>query len=351
MSYALRQDQGIAHELVEADLSVLPRLSLIEGCFGRVVEQIGRADGVVLLVPNDGRLQGIEGEKVGDVGGGRVLDDVCPDDALPRGLGQQPMAELLDVVLRCHIEFVQVAREEVVNLGKVLGVHLPQSGCLGLSRQGIFRDLPDFVAIGREGAESDFVELQPVDAAVEVSARADGLGQDDSGRVDGIPDLLDVATPSDLLDEHRGQPLGPQLLVHTEEIDFGGAEHVFAHSQLDGNTGNEGNQFPRRDDPNADMPLLFPARSHERPLEEGKRVVEPEHGFLVFDVVGVEEIVHLGHLQRKTEKKKFFLSARRRSEVGDRQNKTCVSSVKSMVTHSKPSSSAGPVTGTLGFTA
>lgn len=47
---------------------------------------------------------------------------------------------------------------------------------------------------------------------------------DDAGRVDGLEDARQVTLPRHFLNEHRRQSLGPELLVHAEEVDLGRVE-------------------------------------------------------------------------------------------------------------------------------
>ena len=51
-------------------------------------------------------------------------------------------------------------------------------------------------------------------------ASGDGRGNDDAGRVDGLPDALQVDAPCDFFDENRCQTLISELLVRAEEIDL-----------------------------------------------------------------------------------------------------------------------------------
>ena len=71
-----------------------------------------------------------------------------------------------------------------------------------------------------EGGELDVHQLLGVERAVPVAADGHRLGQQHSGRVDGLEDALLVHPPRDLLDEHWGHSLGPQLLMDAEEVNL-----------------------------------------------------------------------------------------------------------------------------------
>jgi hypothetical protein len=59
---------------------------------------------------------------------------------------------------------------------------------------------------------------------VVISAGAEGGREDDTGSVDRLPDVDKVDTTGHLLDQNRGETLGAQLLVDTEEVDLGGVK-------------------------------------------------------------------------------------------------------------------------------
>jgi hypothetical protein len=58
-----------------------------------------------------------------------------------------------------------------------------------------------------------------------------------------LKNASNIASARDLFDEHRCQALGAQFFVHTKEVDFGAVEVLGAYAQLDGNSGDESNQF------------------------------------------------------------------------------------------------------------
>jgi hypothetical protein len=152
-------------------------------------------------------------------------------------------------------------------------------------------------AVRWEKVKTDFVALQPVQTAVVVSTGADGFWQNYSSSIDGVPDLLDVAPSGDLLDQHRGQSLGSQLLVDAKEINFGSLNDVVPHFEVDWDAGDEGDKLLGCRDTNTDMPFFEPARRLERPVKERSGVVEAEHCFTILDVMTSKEVINLIHLQ------------------------------------------------------
>lgn len=98
-----------------------------------------------------------------------------------------------------------------------------------------------------------------------IPASADRLWEDDPTSIYGLPNSVQVAKTGDLLDQNRGKALGAQFLVYTEEVDFGGTENIGANTELDGNGGNKGDEFPRLGRPDTAMPLLLPSRRHHSP--------------------------------------------------------------------------------------
>ena len=55
---------------------------------------------------------------------------------------------------------------------------------------------------------------------MEVTAGGDRLGDENAGRVEGLPDASQVDATGDLLDEHWGEPFRAKLLVHAQKVDL-----------------------------------------------------------------------------------------------------------------------------------
>lgn len=88
-----------------------------------------------------------------------------------------------------------------------------------------------------------------------VPAHTHGGGQNNTGRVDGLPDIVQIDPSGDFLDEHGRQSFGPQILVGNEEIDLGRLDRVVADSCFNRNTRDKGNQFLVARLTDTDMPV------------------------------------------------------------------------------------------------
>jgi hypothetical protein len=53
--------------------------------------------------------------------------------------------------------------------------------------------------------------------------------------------------------------------VHDEEVDFGAVEGLFPHAEVDGDGGDEGDEFAGCGGADADVPFFFPAWRFECP--------------------------------------------------------------------------------------
>jgi len=190
---------------------------------------------------------------------------------------------------------------ELTHLRNVFRLHFSQTPSLSLVWQVVFCDLARLCGVGWERAETDFITLQPVQTTVVVSTGTNRFWQHDSSCVDGVPDLLNIAPASDLLDQHRCQSLRSQLLVDAEEVDFRSFDEVFSHPKVDRDTGDEGDELLRCRDTNTDVPFFEPARRLERPVEEGCGVIKAEHCLTILDVMASKEVINLIHLQSLSE--------------------------------------------------
>ncbi|GJD04786.1 hypothetical protein ColKHC_13611 [Colletotrichum higginsianum] len=175
------------------------------------------------------------------------------------------MPELVIGELGRHVEALQVLCQQLAGGVNVLLLELAQAlGRRGV-RQLVLADLVLRLAVGRQRAEADLVQLLPVEGAVEVAARADGLGQHYAARVEALPDAAQVAAARDLLDEHGREALAAQLLVDDHKVDLGAGDDVLAHAQVDGDSRDECDELPGLRRAHTDVPLLAPAGSHECP--------------------------------------------------------------------------------------
>lgn len=106
---------------------------------------------------------------------------------------------------------------------------------------------------------------------MEISTRADGLGQDDSTGINGLEDPKRITSSGDLLDEDRGKPLGAKLLVDAQEVDFSTLEDIITYAESDRNPRYESDELPRLGRTDANMPLLSPSWCFECPETISRR--------------------------------------------------------------------------------
>ncbi|KAI6760826.1 hypothetical protein HG530_009686 [Fusarium avenaceum] len=175
-------------------------------------------------------------------------------------------SSLVEVVLQSDLRTIVEHRLTSTTI-KILLFQRSQTLNGGVVRQRILANLVLRLAVGRERAETALVELLPVDSTVEVSTSADGLGKDDTGSVETLPDSVKVAASCDFLDEYGSETLASELFVNGKEINLGAGDYVFA------DTGSR--------------------KAHSLPSQDGRRIVEAEHSLIVFNVVLVEQLVHL----------------------------------------------------------
>mmetsp|Transcript_25394 Transcript_25394/g.80118 ORF Transcript_25394/g.80118 Transcript_25394/m.80118 type:complete len:291 (+) Transcript_25394:655-1527(+) len=152
--------------------------------------------------------------------------------------------------------------------------------------------------------ETHLDELLGVQRAVVVAALAHRPGQHHARGVDRLPDVLLVHPPRDLLDQHRSEPLRPQLLVHAEEVDLDHLDRglvglIRGARCLDvgRDARDEAHELAAGLHAHAEVPAPKVARRLQRPPEEGHGVVEAEHAVVVLDVVLAQQQVDLPGLR------------------------------------------------------
>lgn len=163
------------------------------------------------------------------------LDDICPDyllvsrlpPALLLGRADAPSAEEMVLGLLLgeddgHAKALHVRLIERSDLRHVLLLHLAQAVPLQPRAIGhlVEADHAGQCLVLRDVREAHVDELGHVQAAVVVLAHGHRRGEERAGGVQGLEDALQVALPGHLLDEHRGETLRAQLLVHTQEVDL-----------------------------------------------------------------------------------------------------------------------------------
>ena len=204
---------------------------------------------------------------------------------------------LLLVENRRDGKLLEVVVQQRGHRGHVLVLHRsdPGRGRLLVQPEELYRLAHRHAAV--EMGEPDLHELLDVERSVPVPSGADGLGEHHARGVRRLPDTAQVDPPGDLADEHGSQSLRSELLVDAQEVDLRQVQLLSLDRQLGGYAGDERDQLTRAHHPHAQVPVLNVPRGLEHPLEELARVLEPEHGVVVLDVVVVEEledlIVHL----------------------------------------------------------
>ena len=218
------------------------------------------------------------------------LDDVTPSNLLCVPLNplsvlplvrrislptQQPMPDLVVLVNGSDVEPLEVPSQQHSHLSDILLLHVPPSWSRSFGGDGVLLDASSHRLGTREDGESDGDKLGRVEVSVVVPVREErrrgdreeerengrkragvrvqlerrrswkegrrggkdeptrrkGSWEHDSNGVNCLPDTDEVALTGDLLDEYWSEPLGPQLLVDTEEVDLGALDEAGERKQ------------------------------------------------------------------------------------------------------------------------
>jgi len=133
--------------------------------------------------------------------------------------------------------------------------------------------------------ESNVDELLGVQVSVPVGGAANGSGKSLSSSVDSLPDVLEVDSAGDFLNQDGSDSEGSQLLVGTEEVDLSHEDGLALDSHVNGDSRDEGVECSLGLVSDADDPLGVEARGVESPLQEGGGVVESEFTIIVFNIM------------------------------------------------------------------
>ena len=97
----------------------------------------------VLLVVDNGRLQVVEGDKIGDLLGFRILHHICPHDLLlaRRWLVHQPVINFIPGESLVHVEPKQIPLQKSMDSVNSLGLHWPPTRSRSGRREMILSDL------------------------------------------------------------------------------------------------------------------------------------------------------------------------------------------------------------------
>lgn len=167
--------------------------------------------------------------------------------------------------LGCQVISLLVSLIQIRHSINILLLNLPQPLGRGTIGQRILSDLELRLAVWRQRAEATLVELLPVERSVVISTCAEGPGEHDTGRVETLPDLVEVAAAGDLLDENWGEALAAELLVDGEKVDFGAQDDLVSDAEVDGDGGDEGDELAGLGSSDTNMVFLLPAWRHHGP--------------------------------------------------------------------------------------
>ena len=156
-----------------------------------------------------------------------------------------------------------------------------------------------------------------------ISALSDGSRQNYARGIHGLPLVRQIHSPGDLLNQHRGQTLVSQSLVHAKEVDLSHMNYCTVNTEMGRDTCDKSDKLPRGRVPDSHMPVNQVSGGSESPAEELNRVIEsdrrrnkrnlkinthfiqinynrdillPEHVVVVFDVILVQQVIYLANL-------------------------------------------------------
>lgn len=222
------------------------------------------------------------------------------------------MSKLLGIKLRHKVKLGHVRIKEAVHGLQVLGrVASPEAAHLGLIGEAVELERARHGHVATERAEAHLDELLRVQRTVVVATGAHRLRNEDTGRVEGLPDARQVDATGDLLYEHRGETLRTELLVDAQEVDlYGrdgsgkyikGCKFLFLINRqlnlliIDANLCRYGGDKAQQltgfgctglgSHPNAAVPALVVVGRLEDPLKKVATVVEAEHVVVILNVV------------------------------------------------------------------
>ena len=141
------------------------------------------------VVVEDAGGEGVEGNEVSDLASFRALDHIGVNDLFSGG---EPMGDFIYAVIGADLELAEVLIEDFVNTFDVLLLHGAQALNTGLLGQIVDALGSGDVQMGAQVGEFHIEELFDIEISVVVGAGGNGLGQEHSGSVNGLPDVLQV---------------------------------------------------------------------------------------------------------------------------------------------------------------
>ena len=220
----------------------------------------------------------------------RILHHIALNDVL---LGYEPMQNIRRAEDGGQVELLQVVVEKAGDSLHVRGPELPDARGLGGVRQLVQLQMSLHGHVAGQVTELDFNQLLWIDGPVPIATGSHRLGEHHSSCVDCLENAIDVNTSCDLSDQHWCQPLSPQLLVDTEEVDLDYLLLLLIDPDVSGDCRDEAHQFVALAHPHSTMPLLEVARRLEGPGQELGAVVKPEHVVIILHVVLIEQHIEL----------------------------------------------------------
>ncbi|WVZ19330.1 hypothetical protein V8G54_006652 [Vigna mungo] len=108
-----------------------------------------------------------------------------------------------------------------------------------------------------------------------------------------LPNIFQMNPPSHLLDHNRRKPLRPELLMNTQEIDLSHLHNLLINSDPCWYATNESNQLLRGLGTHTNVPTPVIPRNAQRPPEKLLGIVEPEHVFIILNIVILQQNINL----------------------------------------------------------
>ena len=252
-----------------------------------VVVAVGSAQCAVLRVLQNGGRKRVKREKVS-----QVLFAIFHHERLNNIIARHEKVFYFFLgVNNAYFDVLKEVSEQLVNSFHVRLYHRPHPFNLLLVWQFESLQIASQRRAGWQSAELHIYEFFGVQRSVPVSRVADWRGKSDACRVHCRPSVSEVDSSSDFLDQHRCEALGPQLLVHTKEVDFCHFNplSIQLHSNRDAGDKAEKPLFFASTDTN--KPFFWLTWRQKCPSQERDRVIKPKCLTLVLNIVLSEQVV------------------------------------------------------------
>lgn len=179
-----------------------------------------------------------------------------------------------------------------MNCSDILLFHGTKSFDVGLLWEPVEFDNSGSGLVFTETGEVDIDQLQWVQRSVIVSGLRDRSWDNDSGGIDGLPDVFSVDSSGNLLDKYGSESVVSEFFIHAKEIDFGHFSLVLLFKMhMNWDTGNESDKFFGLDNSDTQNPVFIVFWRSECPSQECGTVVESEHVIFILNVILSQESV------------------------------------------------------------